>query len=125
MVKRIQKKNLENEKEIEKPIINKFIIKKEIILFKNGINTKINVKEITDEINYTKISKTEISNENEKNNKWLVGVKISKNNEKKIVNYSEQNENKQKIDKEDRKMKKIESIMEKIDKLDDEDMLIF
>ena len=37
MVKRIQKKNLENEKEIEKPIINKFIIKKEIILFKNGI----------------------------------------------------------------------------------------
>ena len=119
------KKNLENEKEIEKPIINKFIIKKEIILFKNGINTKINVKEITDEINYTKISKTEISNENEKNNKWLVGVKISKNNEKKIVNYSEQNENKQKIDKEDRKMKKIESIMEKIDKLDDEDMLIF
>ena len=125
MVKRIQKKNLENEKEIEKPIINKFIIKKEIILFKNGINTKINVKEITDEINYTKISKTEISNENEKNNKWLVGVKISKNNEKKIVNYSEQNENKQKIDKENRKMKKIESIMEKIDKLDDEDMLIF
>ena len=125
MVKRIQKKNLENEKEIEKPIINKFIIKKEIILFKNGINTKINVKEITDEINYTKISKTEISNENEKNNKWLVGVKISKNNEKKIVNYSEQNENKQKIDKEDRKMKKIESIMEKIDELDDEDMFIF